>query len=334
MSFPATIATGIAAAGLILSASGDVSSAQSPARPTIASEDDFRRAMTDLSNAGRWGKDDDKGTANFITAATRKQAAAVVKEGLAVSLAHPVVQDGEGVKFVRTLGAVRDTGTADVYAITGTYHGSTFTHMDAIDCHVMWQGKGYNGVSMEDVTAANGCPRGDIDAERDGVFTRGILLDASLLPGRASPQGWLEPGVAIHREDLELLEKLEGVKVRPGDVITLYTGRWKREAALGVTRDHAGYHADVAYFLKDRSVAMIGHDHIQDVGPTGFPQLIGNPLHKLALAAMGLTIFDNLDLERAIEVARRLKRYDYLFTVAPLRIAKGTGSPVNPTAIF
>src|SRR4051812_11903811 len=112
MSFPATIATGIAAAGLILSASGDVSSAQSPARPTIASEDDFRRAMTDLSNAGRWGKDDDKGTANFITAATRKQAAAVVKEGLAVSLAHPVVQDGEGVKFVRTLGAVRDTGTA------------------------------------------------------------------------------------------------------------------------------------------------------------------------------------------------------------------------------
>jgi kynurenine formamidase len=130
------------------------------------------------------------------------------------------------------------------------------------------------------------------------------------------------------------LEKLEGVKVGAGDVITLYTGRWKREAALGVTQPHAGYQADVAYFLKERSVAGLGHDHIQDVGPTGFPAAIGNPLHKLALAAMGITIFDNLDLERAVEIARQQKRYEYLFTVAPWRIEKGTGSPVNPTGIF
>jgi kynurenine formamidase len=303
-------------------------------RPKLVTEDDFRRAMRELSNAGRWGKDDELGATNFITQAKRKQAAALVKEGIAVSLAHPMVQEGEGSRLERTLLNVSATGSADKYAMTGTYHGSTFSHMDAVDCHVMWEGKGYNGVSMEDVKAANGCPKGSIDAQRDGIFTRAVLFDGTRLPGKAASQGWVEPGTAIHREDLESLEKIEGVKVGPGDIILLYTGRWKREAALGVTRDHAGYHADVAYFLKERDVALIGHDHIQDVGPTGFPQVLGNPLHKLALAALGVTIFDNLDLERAVDVARRLRRSEFLFTVAPLRIEKGTGSPVNPTALF
>jgi kynurenine formamidase len=323
-----------AAIALSLAVGWGAAVVRSQSRPGIATEDDFRRAMKELSNSGRWGKDDELGASNFITPATRKRAAALVKEGLAISLAHPVVQEGPGTRLERTLLNVSATGSADKYALTGTYHGSTFTHMDAVDCHVMWEGKGYNGVSMEEVKAANGCPKGDIDAQRDGVFTRGILFDATLLPGKATPDGWLEPGVAIHREDLEALEKIEGVKAGAGDIITLYTGRWKREAARGVAQGHAGYQADVAYFLKERSVALIAHDHIQDVGPTGFPQVIGNPLHKLALASLGVSIIDNLDLERAIEAARRLKRYEYLFTVAPLRIQNGTGTPVNPTAIF
>jgi kynurenine formamidase len=49
---------------------------------------------------------------------------------------------------------------------------------------------------------------------------------------------------------------------------------------------------------------------------------------------MGVSIFDNLDFERAVEQARRLNRYVFLFSAAPLRIEKGTGSPLNPPAIF
>jgi hypothetical protein len=45
-------------------------------------------------------------------------------------------------------------------------------------------------------------------------------------------------------------------------------------------------------------------------------------------------IFDNLDFERAVEHARKLNRYEFLFSAAPLRIALGTGSPLNPLAIF
>lgn len=310
----------------------------SQGRPRLATEDDFRRAMKELSNSGRWGKDDELGASNFITPAKRRQAAALVKEGLSVSLSHAVTQDAEsGTKLERVVLNVTDTGAADKYGYTGTYHGATESHMDAVDCHVMWEGKGYNGVSAEEVRAANGCPRGNIDVQRDGVFTRAVLFDATLLPGKATPRGWLEPGTAIHREDLEALEKIEGVKVAAGDVILLYTGRWKRQASAsagGLAPGGAGYHADVAYFLKERDVSFIGHDRINDVGPTGFPPVIGNPLHKLALASLGVAIFDNLDLERVTDVARRLKRWQFLFTVAPLRIEKGMGSPVNPIATF
>src|SRR5438552_431682 len=179
------------------------------------------------------------------------------------SLAHDIAQerapDAPNI-LERVLGDVSPTGTTDRYQYTGTYHGVIHSHLDAVDCHVMVDGKGYNGRSMEDIKAAGGCPKGNINALKDGVVTRGILFDATRLPGKATPQGWLEPGTAVHREDLEALEKLERVKVSAGDVILLYTGRWKRRAALGPwpnTTGFAGYHADVAYFLKERGVSFI-----------------------------------------------------------------------------
>lgn len=309
-------------------------------RPTIATEADFRAALKELSNWGRWGADDEIGAANLITPAKRKHALALAREGLTISLAHDVAQEKAADTpntLQRTLGNVAPTGTTDMYQYTGTYHGVAHSHLDALDCHMMVDGKGYNGVSMEEITASGGCPKGSINALKDGVVTRAILFDATRLPGKATSQGWLEPGTAIHREDLETLEKSEHVKVSAGDVILLYTGRWKRRAALGPwpnTTGFAGYHADVAYFLKERGVSFIGCDGPNDVSPTGLPPTVTNPLHRLALVAMGVDIFDNLDFERAIDEARRLNRYEFLFMAAPLRIDKGTGSPLNPLAIF
>jgi len=58
------------------------------------------------------------------------------------------------------------------------------------------------------------------------------------------------------------------------------------------------------------------------------------PLRRLALVALGVDMFDNLDFERLAEEARRLGRYELLFTAAPLRIEGGMGSPLNPIATF
>ena len=336
-----TSATAAAAAGLIAVSIG-ISRARTvtaDGHKTIATEAEFHQAMQELSNWNRWGPDDELGAANLITPAKRRQAAALVKEGVSVSMEHPIFQedvvDGNG-HLERTVVSARPTGTSDKYAFTGTYHGTIFSHLDAVNCHMLEDGRGYNGRSWEDVKASNGCPKGDISALKDGVVTRGVLFDATLLSGKA-PKGWLEPGTAVHRDDLEALEKIEHVRVSAGDVILLYTGRWKRRAAIGpwkTAEGFAGYHADVAYFLKDRGVSFIASDAFNDVSPTTLPQAVGLPIHKLALVALGVDIFDNLDLERVTETARRLNRYEFLFTAAPLRIEKGTGSPLNPLGVF
>lgn len=308
-------------------------------RPPMESNQDFQRAMQELSNWGRWGEDDELGQANFITQEKRIAAARLVREGITVSLAHDVVQEDAvdtSAYLNREVISVSPTGAADKLEYTGSYHGTIHSHLDSLDCHIMYEGKGYNGVGYEEVEAADGCPRGSIHAHRNGVITRGVLFDATLLPGRATLDGWLEPGTPITYEDLEILEEIQGIRAQPGDVILLHTGRWIRREALGawpISDGVAGYHADVAYFLKDRGVAMIGHDMFNDVSPSG----VGNislPLHSLALVSLGVSIFDNLDFTEVAELAKQLGRYEFLFMASPLRIQKGMGSPLNPIAMF
>ena len=306
----------------------------------IESEADLQRAMDELSNWGRWGDDDELGAANFITPEKRKEAAALVREGISVSLAHDIVQE-EAVDATTILNRdvirLSETGGSDQLQYTGSYHSVIHSHLDSIDCHVMVDGKGYNGVSLEEIKAAGGCPQGSIHALRDGIVTRGILFDATLLPGQASDDRWLELGTAIRKADLEALEEIEGVQVEPGDVILLHTGRWRRRAALGpwpFSEGVAGYHADVAYFLKERGVSFIGHDMSNDVFPHEFSDDVQFPLHRLALVSLGVGIFDNLDFDGVAEIASRLGRYEFMFTAAPLRIEMGMGSPLNPIATF
>ena len=302
---------------------------------------DVERALRELSNQGRWGDDDEIGAANFITPEKRRQAAALVREGITVSLAHDIVEeetvDGP-THLLRDVLRVSETGASDRLQYTGSYHGYVHSHLDSLDCHVMIDGVGHTGATLAAIEEAGGCPKGSIHALRNGIVTRGVLFDATLLPGKATADGWLEPGTPVRKADLEALEEIQGVRVEEGDVILLHTGRWLRRAALGPwARDDAGvagYHADVAYFLKERGVAFIGHDMSTDVAPTGIEGHDRFPLHELALVSLGVGIFDNLDFTEAAETAQRLGRYEFLFTAAPLRIRLGMGSPINPIATF
>ena len=49
---------------------------------------------------------------------------------------------------------------------------------------------------------------------------------------------------------------------------------------------------------------------------------------------MGLWLIDNMNLEDVARVAGERKRWEFLLTVAPLRLKNVTGSPVNPIAVF
>jgi kynurenine formamidase len=216
----------------------------------------------------------------------------------------------------------------DQYSVL--YHGYAHTHMDA-PCHMSHQGKMYNGFAVSSVTEA-GCDKMGILPFKQGIMTRGILIDLPWVKGKP----YLDPGEAVYPEDLAAWEKKSGVKVRPGDVIFVYTGRWKRRAEKGawnVGESAAGLHASAAKWIKDRDVAMVGSDGSFDVLPSGVPGFT-HPFHALLLIAMGVPILDNCDLEAVSAAARQRNRWEFLLTASPLTVPGGTGSPINPIATF
>src|SRR5262245_50830837 len=96
---------------------------QNSQRPTITTDADFRRAMMELSNAGRWGANDELGAANFITPAKRKQAVMLAKEGISISLAHDIVQEtapDAPTILERTMVTVSPTVAMDRLQYSGT----------------------------------------------------------------------------------------------------------------------------------------------------------------------------------------------------------------------
>jgi kynurenine formamidase len=258
----------------------------------------------------------------------------LVKSGIVVSLAPPVPQvaaadvNANGV-FRRTTNAITDGGTTDTYSVS--YHGLTVAHMDTW-CHFFENGQMYNGVPVKDnVTNEAGCKKGSVMNWKDGIFTRAVLYDIAQLKN----VDWIEPGTPIRRADLEAWEKKSGVKAGPGDVVLLYIGRWKRRAAVGPWAGQvAGYYADTIPWIHERMPAFIGHDFNIDWNPRPGWEGMRNPIHVAVLNWMGINIVECLDLEQAVATARRLKRYEFLISFAPLPVEGGSGSPLNPLAIF
>jgi kynurenine formamidase len=304
--------------------------------PRNAAEFDelFRR----VSNWGRWGKDDQLGSANLVTAAKRTQAAALVKDGVSVSLAHnPLTERAEDnpSPFEHSMNPSGPrprplwSGLGDTYKVS--YHGYAHSHIDAL-CHILYQDRMYNGYSSADVVTENGCAKLGIDNLKNGMITRGVLVD---IP-RLKHLPYLEPGTPVYVEDLEAWEREAGVRIGAGDAVLLRTGRWARRDKLGpwnVARNAAGIHASVAPWIKARGVAFIGSDAALDVVPS-LVEGVTLPVHILMITALGINLLDNQDLEALADTAAKLNRWEFMLTVAPLPVTGGTGSPVNVLATF
>ncbi len=317
----------IVAISVILFSSISVGNCQSAESFTLETLDQW---MEEISNWGRWGSDDQLGTLNLITPQIRKEAAALVKEGISVSLSMDLDVDSSlnnTQPFQHDLFRFGQW-TMDTYSIS--YHGYTHSHIDA-QRHIAHDGKIYNGYPLEDVDHIGSGNMG-IHHMKNGIFTRGVLVDIPLLKGVS----FLEPGTSITIADLEAWEKKSGLTVRSGDVLLIRTGRWARESEKGIWKyneNAAGLHASTAKWLKERDVAVLGSDGSADVLPSGCEGQ-SHPLHQLALMGLGMPLLDNLNLEDIAKVAADLNRWEFLLVVAPLRVVGGTGSPLNPIATF
>ena len=285
------------------------------------------RWMTELSTWGRWGKDDQLGALNFITPAKRREAMALAKYGIVVSLEQPLKvvakpeqtkADGKphGIAFYeirfKTFPADDPQGNPGFTSDVQEYHvHGGMTHLDAL-CHDSSDGKLYNGYALKDTVNENtGCTKLGLDNLKEGIVTRGVLVDMSKLK-RTTPR---EAGNRVYVEDLEAWEKQTGVKVSPGDALFVYNdGR------------NGGFDISVAPWMKARGVAVTSG--VRAVSDDNHAD------HRLVLVSLGTYLLDGIELKELADTSARLNRYTFMLVVAPLRAPGSSGSLVNPLAMF
>jgi kynurenine formamidase len=316
--------------------------------------------IDELKNWGRWGPDDQRGTLNLIKPEHRVGAAKLVTEGRTVSCArdlvtaygHPdncaqmyYVNSGEGAKREKSVPptalGLGDLGSA-VEFVGLVFHGTSVTHIDAL-AHLFWKGRLYNDRPAGLVTSEHGALWGSIAEMSEGIISRGVLLDVPRTEGLEA----LDGGRAVTPDDLEAAERAQGVTVGPGDIVLLRTGRWHPESGERPAKraydgihdkarwgTRAGWHPACMPWLHARDVAVIGCDGPQEVLPSPYPRHPGATVHVYALNSMGMPLIDNCDLEQLGSVCAELQRWAFQFIITPLRIIGGSGSPVNPVAVF
>ena len=287
----------------------------------------YEQWKLELSNWGRWGEDDEIGALNLITPEKRLEAVALVREGYSLSLAVDAntvqaVDNPDPYEF-EMLGIGADR-------ISVNYHGMAHTHVDAM-AHWEEDGTFYNGYTPDpDAVLERGHEKNSVHNLKDGVLTRGVLIDIPRLRGVP----YLGPTSPVYIEDLEAWEERTGVRVAAGDALFIRTGVWARREAEGPwlrgrRGQSPGLHPSVIPWLRERDVAVLGTDRSY-VAPSNLP----GAAHDFALLYLGVHMLDNCDLEALAEAAAERDRWEFLLVAAPLPIPGGTGSPLNPIAVF
>jgi kynurenine formamidase len=317
---------------------------------TLPSADEVIGYFDELSNWGRWGEDDRLGTLNLITPEIRREAAASVASGEVISLARDidpanpsplgagraVVQRFMGIGEISShmgKGACRFDAVTEYVGIAA--HG-TNTHLDGL-AHYSWDGRNYNGFDVSHTTSIGGATKLSIHHASDGILSRGVLLDIAGLHGVE----WLEPGHAISPDELLAAEQRQGVEVRSGDVLIIHTGHAARTLALGPAEGdgpvapQAGLGAGCLPFLRQRDVAVLGSDCIQDVQPSGYESFdLFRPVHSVGLVALGLWLIDNMSLTELAAHCAADQRWTFFFAMVPWRMVGVTSSATNAIAMF
>jgi kynurenine formamidase len=300
---------------------------------------EFRSLYLRLQQASTPGASNRRGALDNITPAHVLAAVGEVRSGTTVSLARPVeclrsADNPEPCHHEMTRGVddrSRGAGlhfAADRFAMN--VHGDADSHIDAL-CHVIYDGKLYNDVSAETLTPT-GASTLSIDAARDGIVGRGVLLDIPRLRGVR----WLEPGEYVTVDDLAAAEHAQQLRVGEGDLLLVRVGHSRRRAEVGpwnAAEARAGLHPTAMEFVAERRVSVLGSDSNSDTAPST-AEGVDFPVHVLAINAMGVHLLDYLRFEELVQVCERENRWSFLCVVAPLRLPDATGSPVNPIAIL
>jgi kynurenine formamidase len=301
--------------------------------PDVPTEEEVQAFLTANSNWGRWGDDDDRGALNLVTPEKRLEAVGLVQTGRQVSLSRTwpkrpgPLNPNPAQHFPSWSDRGVSGGAVDYYGIS--YHGYTTTHIDAL-CHVWDADGGWQGRNYADVMSSAGAQHGAVTAWEEGIVTRGVLLDVPRFRG--------EEFVTLDRPvtgpELAAVAEAQGVEVRPGDALAVYSGREKWQDAnptsfLGA-RPNPGLDASCSMFIRERDVSLLSWDMMDYRTPEGgLPWPVHSVLYKF-----GVCLNDNALLQPLAEACIEEGRQEFMLMILPLRVEGGTGSPVNPVAMF
>jgi kynurenine formamidase len=303
--------------------------------------EDFRSIAKRVSNWGRWGSDDQRGTLNLIGAAEIAHAATLARRGAVFALGIPFGADGPQDGRVRQnpvrLMSATGHGTpkypgafrfADDYVFMALQAASQW---DAVG-HVYYDEKLYNGFDASELSDA-GAAVLDITNLSPGVVGRGVLLDVA----RHAGVEWLEKGTAIGPDLLDEVAAAQGVEIRQGDILLVRTG-WRRvftkdNDAMAFKNGEPGLSVLTAEWLHEKAVAAIGSDNYAvEVLPGEYA---GEylPLHMIAIRDMGMPLAEILDFETLADDCALDGVYEFFFAAPPILFTNGVGSPINPIAV-
>jgi kynurenine formamidase len=310
---------------------------------TPVNREEFEQVFESVKNWGRWGRDDQLGTLNYITPEKIAVAARLVRSGRRASMSIPMNKEAGPDNPHPVLHHI--TGGHDRAVDTGALtfaedfigirlHGDCHTHVDAL-CHIAYGGLTYNGLPAREVWTSTGGTTLDIAACAEGIVGRGVLLDIPRL--RSVP--WLEPGEAVTRAELEAAEAAQGVELGEGDIFVFRTGHHRRRQELGAwdngpgAQGKAGLAIDTIPWMHERKIAAFLPDGDGEAVPSNVDG-IPYPIHPLQIAAMGMATADSLQLEELAALCEDEQRWEFMVVGLPLRLPGGSGSPWNPIAIF
>jgi len=302
--------------------------------------ENFRTIGERLSNWGRWGKDDERGTTNLITPDRIVAAARLIRTGKVFDLGIPFgadgPQSGAGGRINPIL-LVSETGADQQFP--GAFHYAddyifmplqAASQWDAL-AHVYYDGKLYNGFPANSI-GPKGASRCGIDKQGKGIAGRGVLLDVA----RHLNRNWLEMGEVITPEHLEACAAAARIEFRSGDIVCVRTG-WRRKFLeernpTEWLKGEPGIGLATCEWLAKREIAVVCCDNIAvEALPGEVPGEV-LPVHMVLLRDMGMTLGEILDFEELAADCAADGVYEFFFCGPPIKFSRALGSPINPLA--
>lgn len=302
--------------------------------------DDFRSIGKRVSNWGRWGDDDERGTTNLVTPERLVSAAALVTEGKIFDLGIPFGPGGPqpGGGRINPVLLMSETGAGQ--DLPGAFHFAddyvfmplqSATQWDGL-AHVHYDGKLYNGFGADTVTP-HGAQHCSIDKQAKGIAGRGVLIDVARLRG----VDWLEAGEVITPDDLDAALGAQGTELDGGDIVAVRTG-WRRKflrendpaAFMG---GEPGLGLSCCDWLAEHDVAAVCSDNwaIEVIPFEGDDEIL--PVHMVLIRDMGMSLGEMLDFEELSDDCASDGRWDFFLCAPPIKFQRAVGSPINPLAI-